>query len=78
MGCTPFKFLYGYDPNVVAAPLLPHAHDQGIQDMMAERAAHTVLLKQHLQVAQNRIKNQAHKHRTDHEFLVGDQVLLQL
>jgi hypothetical protein len=56
LGCTPFKALYGYDPNVAASPLLPHADDQSFQEMMAERVAHNELLKQHLQMAQNKIK----------------------
>jgi hypothetical protein len=46
--------------------------------MMAKRAAHTELLKLHLQMAQDRIKNQANKHHIDCEFQVGDQVLLKL
>jgi hypothetical protein len=43
-----------------------------------DRRMHTELLEQHLVAAQNRIKAQADKQRTNREFLVGDSVLLKL
>jgi hypothetical protein len=56
LGCTPFKALYGYDPNIAAAPLLPQTENQNVQELMAERNAQTGLLRQHLLMVQNRIK----------------------
>jgi transposase InsO family protein len=78
MGCTPFKALYGYDPNVAAAPLLPVTANTSVQELIAERSRHTELIKQHLSVAQNRMKLKADKHRIDRIFQVGDHVLLKL
>jgi hypothetical protein len=78
MGCTPFKALYGYDPNVAAAPLLPVTANTSVQELIAERSRHTELIKQHLSVAQNRMKLKTDKHKIDRIFQVGDHVLLKL
>jgi hypothetical protein len=76
--CTPFNVLYGYDPVVAAAPLLPPTNNKSVQDLLADRNLHIALIKQHLTAAQNRIKLHADKNRTDREFVVGEQVLLRL
>jgi hypothetical protein len=57
--------LYGYDPVVAAAPLLPNTENQLVQDMLAERRLQMEVVKQHLTTVQNRIKVQADKHRSD-------------
>jgi hypothetical protein len=75
---TPFKVLYGYEPVVAAVPLLPSTDNKSVQEMLAERQAYTELIKVNLTRAQNKIKLQADKHRTNREFQVGDQVLLKL
>jgi hypothetical protein len=76
LGCTPFKVLYGYDPVVAAAPLLPPMDTKSIHDLLVDRNLHIALIKQHLAAAQNRIKLHVDKNRTDREFGVGEQVLL--
>jgi hypothetical protein len=45
---------------------------------MQERETMTALLKQHLLRAQQRMKKQADKHRTERSFNVGDMVFLKL
>jgi hypothetical protein len=45
LGCTSFKALYGYDPHMAVAPMLPQTENKSVQEMMAERNAHTELLK---------------------------------
>ncbi|XP_072146410.1 uncharacterized protein [Setaria viridis] len=45
---------------------------------MQEREQQLASLKQHLAAAQNRIKLQADRHRSDRCFQVGEQVLLKL
>ena len=49
-----------------------------VSEVVAAREAHLQLLKQRLEQAQNRMKTQADRNRTDREFSVGDQVLLKL
>jgi len=57
---------------------MPDNVSESVAEMAAERQLHLEALKTHLSTAQNRMKNQADKKRTDREFLVGDQVLLKL
>jgi hypothetical protein len=78
LGCTPFKALYGYDANVIAAPMIPNTKQESVQQMLTKHQLHTELLKTYLTTAQNRIKVQADKQRNDRVFQVGEQVLLKL
>ena len=59
-------------------PNLVSAGDISIADVAAERQAFLDLLRDHLLRAQVWMKNQADKHRTDHQFALGDDVLLKL
>jgi hypothetical protein len=68
LGCTPFRVLYGYDPPLVVVPMLPDVANKTVQELIEDRQKHTALIKQHLAVAQNGIKVQADKHRTNREF----------
>jgi hypothetical protein len=70
--------LYGYDPIVAAAPLLHPTDNKTVPELLADRNFHTAVIKQHLAAAQNRIKLQADKHRTDRTIVVGEMVLLHL
>ena len=78
LGCSPFKALYGIDPNFGTMPNLVHTGDISIMEVAEERQAFLNLLRDHLLRAQVRMKNQADKYRTDRQFAVGDQVLLKL
>jgi hypothetical protein len=70
--------MYGYDPVIAAAPMVPSTSNKFVQELLMDRRLHTELLKQHFAAAQNRIKAQADKQRTYREFQVGDSVLLKL
>jgi hypothetical protein len=76
--CSPFKALYGYEPVFAAAPVMAKTGDQLVEGLLAERKAHSEILKQKLASAQNRMKMQADKNRTDREFMVGEFVLVKL
>jgi hypothetical protein len=74
--CTPFKALYGHEPNLGALPALEDTSP--VAGVVAERATQIELLKHHLTAAQNRMKIYADNKRTDRLFQVGDKVLLKL
>lgn len=58
---------------------LPYtAHVQAIEDLLYDRDKTLKLLKDHLQLAQERMKYFADKERTERHFEVGDLVLLKL
>lgn len=78
LGCSPFKALYGIEPNFGTLPNLGSADGDAITDVAAERQAHLDLLREQLLRAQVRMKNQADKKRSDRQFQVGDDVLLKL
>lgn len=78
LGCSPFKALYGYEPNVGAAPAVKENTSISVAATMENREAHLQSIKQHLAQAQNRMKMLADLKRTDYQFQVGDQVLLKL
>ncbi|KAJ0640342.1 putative nucleotidyltransferase, Ribonuclease H [Helianthus annuus] len=75
---TPFQALYGYSP-----PLhVPYVHRDSmvasVDDFMVAREETVKLLRDSLLKAQNRMQQQANKHRSDREFAVGDWVFLKL
>jgi len=78
LGCSPFKALYGFDPNLGLAVSTSETAPTEVAEVVESREAHLQLLKQRLEQAQNRMKMQADRNRTDREFSVGDQVLLKL
>lgn len=79
LGCSPFKALYGYDANVGALSTDSVTSDASLSSEAAqERQLHLQTLKEHLAAAQNRMKLQADKKRTDLVFQVGEKVLLKL
>ncbi|KAK8947224.1 hypothetical protein KSP39_PZI006735 [Platanthera zijinensis] len=75
---TPFEAIYGrspptlrsYEPGSTALP----AVDRALRD----RDQTLALLQDNLRVAQDRMKLQADKHRTERTFQVGDEVFLRL
>jgi hypothetical protein len=61
IGCSPFKALYGYDPNLGTNILIPLATPPTITEVIEHRELHLQLLKQRLEQAQNRMKSVADK-----------------
>jgi hypothetical protein len=78
LGCSPFRVLYGYDPPFAAAPLIPDATAADVAQVLADRVVFTEMLKEQLAAAQNRMKMQADRGRTERHFQVGEMVLLKL
>ncbi|KAK1607032.1 hypothetical protein QYE76_030705 [Lolium multiflorum] len=78
IGCSPFKALYGHEPNLGAMPTKNPDTTENVSDMVTDRAAQLEVLKKHLAAAQNRMKLKADRNRTEKEFQVGEQVLLKL
>jgi hypothetical protein len=78
LGCSPFKALYGYEANLGLQPATSDQAPTSVTEIIANREAHLQLLKQRLAQAQNRMKVQADRNRTDKQFMVGDLVLLRL
>lgn len=78
LGCSPFKALYGYEPRLGAIPSIPGETPPSVTEIIEHRELHMQALKHHLAQAQNRMKVMADKKRTDHQFQVGDKVLLKL
>jgi hypothetical protein len=80
LGCSPFKALYGYEPNLGITSVSGDSAmlEPSVSELLQDREAYSTLLKQQLAIAQNRMKIQADKNRVDRSFLVGDKVLLKL
>ncbi|KAK8957341.1 hypothetical protein KSP39_PZI000693 [Platanthera zijinensis] len=75
---TPFEAVYGRPPPTLcsyepAGSALP-AVDRTLQD----RDRTLAILRDNLRTAQDRMKVQSDKHRTEREFVVGDEVFLKL
>lgn len=78
LGCSPFKALYGYEPQLGTMLPVPDGDQSQAAKLLQNRATHLNLLKHHLSNAQNRMKIQADRQRTDRQFQVGELVLLKL
>jgi hypothetical protein len=63
---------------MLAVPVVESEPNSDAKEWIQEREAHHEMLHKQLLIAQNKIKTQADKHRSDREFQVGDQVLLKL
>ncbi|WVZ56374.1 hypothetical protein U9M48_006918 [Paspalum notatum var. saurae] len=78
INCSPFKALYGQEPNLMAETAIASSTVSVVNDILTERALQLENLKHHLEVAQNRMKQHADRQRTELTFQVGEQVLLKL
>jgi hypothetical protein len=78
IGTSPFKALYGCEPNLGAMPTLDEDNLTEAGLMLRDRQTQLDRLKLHLAAAQNRMKLQADRHRSDKEYSVGDKVYLKL
>jgi len=78
LGCSPFKALYGYEAEL--GTMLPVTTDSSspASEFLQQRETQLAALKTHLAAAQNRMKLQADRSRSDRHFQVGERVLLKL
>ena len=59
IGCSPFKALYAYEPNLSLVPKSVQATSQEVQSVIEDRDIHLQTLKHHLLRAQAKMKFQA-------------------
>ena len=78
IGCSPFKALYGYDPDLGVSSSMSSSTQPLVSEFMQDRATHLDILKEQLHRAQNRMKQAADRHRSEVVFQVGDKVLMKL
>ncbi|KAJ1275228.1 hypothetical protein BS78_05G120600, partial [Paspalum vaginatum] len=78
LGCSPFKALFGYEPNVGVYTEIPPGTPPSVIELIQYRDRHLQSLKQHLAAAQNRMKLYADRNRVDLQFSVGELVLLKM
>jgi hypothetical protein len=78
LGRTPFEVLYGYPPRHFGIVPADASSVTNLQEWLNERSAMTQAMQQNLLRAQQRMKDQAEKHRVEREFNVGDWVYLKL
>ena len=74
---TPFMALYGYHPPSITSSLRYSSSVQAVEDHMKHQQV-LQLLKDNLNLAQNRMKQQADRHCSEHSFNVQDWVFLGL
>lgn len=75
---SPFQVLYGRSPRSLGIDPADACAVTELDDWLQERALMQNVLKQHLSRAQERMKRQADKHRSERQFNVGDMVYLKL
>uniref|UniRef100_A0A8R7RCG1 Tf2-1-like SH3-like domain-containing protein n=1 Tax=Triticum urartu TaxID=4572 RepID=A0A8R7RCG1_TRIUA len=76
--CTPFKALYGVEPNLGAMTLWDDKTVPMIDGDPWDWGLHTAHPHEQILRAQHRFKKQADQHRSKRSFVVGDAVLLKL
>jgi hypothetical protein len=78
IGMTPFRALYRYDAPTLIDLVFGENRAPTTKDLITESREILKLLKENLQIAHNRQKMSADKHRIEHNFEVGDLVFLRL
>ena len=75
---TPFEILYGY-PTPIHLPYIPEdSRNATVDHMLRTREEGIKVLRFHLRRAQNRMKQNADRKRSDREFAIRDYVLVKL
>ncbi|KAK4346772.1 hypothetical protein RND71_033111 [Anisodus tanguticus] len=73
-----FKVLYGYDPPQLTFELISQSKIEIVDQMLKKIQLMAKVLKENLMKAQNRMKVNADRKRTEREFNIGDWVFLKL
>lgn len=77
-GTSPFEIVYGHAPRHFGLSSSGVIQSGDLQQWLADRQVVLDSVRQHLLRAQQRMKSQADKHRTEREFAMGDAVFLKL
>ncbi len=78
LGMSPFHALYGYPPPTNLVLNVNQELHASVEDWRVERERMMQVLRERLQEAQNRMKQNADKKRVDKVYSVGDMVYLKL
>jgi hypothetical protein len=78
LGKSPFEVLYGHSPAQAGIGSAEHCTVLDLQQILQSRQNMLQQVRMHLHRAQQRMKKQADKNRTERVFLVGDRVFLKL
>ena len=70
--------LYGYHPPSITYSLRDSSKVQAVEDHMEHQQQVLQLLKDNLNLAQNRIKQQVNQHCSEQRFNVGNWVFLRI
>ena len=77
-GMTPFEVMFGCKPPTFPQYLIGTAKVEAVDDLLNQREVVFTLLRQKLLKAQTHMKVVADGHQMDHEFQVGEWVLVRL
>jgi hypothetical protein len=75
---TPFQALYGFQRPMITEGILPDSVGAKARDIMQTRLSAMINIKRNLQLAQERMKKNADRNRSERELTVGDMVYLKL
>ena len=75
---TPFIALYGYHSPSITSSLRDSSKVQAVEYQKKHQQQVLQLLKDNLNLAQNRMKQEANQHHSERSFNVGDWVFLRL
>jgi hypothetical protein len=78
LGYSPFYVLYGQQPRHFGLTAESAVSLMPLSDWMQEKSMITTLIQQHMFRAQERMKHQANKSRSERQFTVGDWVYLKI
>jgi hypothetical protein len=78
LAASPFQVLYGHTPRQFGIEAVDSFPVDDMAEWLQAREVMLQLIKQHLSRAQNRMKRQADKHRSERQFQIGDMVFLKL
>ncbi|KAD3067765.1 hypothetical protein E3N88_35645 [Mikania micrantha] len=77
-GTTPFAAVYGREPPLLVPYMVGETQNAELEQQLIDRDHMLKLLRDNLQKAQSRMKNQANTKRRDVNFQVGDFVFLKI
>lgn len=75
---SPFEALYGYPPPQLALGSIPRSQVESVNIFLKDRQATLAQLKLNLKKAQERMRKNEDRHRSERKFVVGDWVYLKL
>lgn len=78
IGRSPFEALYGYSPRTFGSSATDVCSVPSLEEWLKERQLVTDLIKQHLNKATVRMKNQPNKGHTECQFAVDELVFLKM